>query len=160
MSGRWSETDFRIRIHALLPEAVPVASGNGESAPAEKGAYALLIHLAGAVPFARRGTSQLIAPGHYLYAGSANGPGGIRARLRHHLRRDKHPHWHIDQLTIAAARIEALALPGSSECDIIARLGAIPELVPPVAGFGSSDCRVCAAHLLRWVGQRQALPPR
>ena len=141
---------FLRHIRALLPEATLVESGDGEAAPEEKGAYALLIALDAPAAFARRGATQLIAPGWYVYAGSANGPGGIRARLRHHLRAEKRPHWHVDQLTNTAARVAALALPGGSECAIIARLGAEPALTPPVPGFGSSDCRACVSHLLRW----------
>lgn len=152
MSGEIDDTAFRRHVLALLPEATLVAPGDGEAAPAEKGAYALLIQLDVAVPFAQRGGTRLIAPGCYVYAGSANGPGGIRARLRHHLRADKRPHWHVDQLTNAAARVEALALPGGAECAIVARLAEAPGLAPPLAGFGSSDCRVCVSHLLRWVG--------
>ena len=44
----------------------------------------------------------MLAPGCYVYAGSARGPGGIRARVRRHLRPDKTPHWHIDQVTAYA----------------------------------------------------------
>jgi Uri superfamily endonuclease len=153
MSGKTDDAAFRARIQALLPEATLVEAGSGETASAAKGAYALLIHLDVAVPFARRGTTQLIAPGCYVYAGSANGQGGIRARLRHHLRREKRPHWHVDHLTNAAQRVEALTLPGGSECAIVARLGEALGPKTPVAGFGSSDCRVCASHLLRWAEQ-------
>ncbi len=38
------------------------------------------------------------ANGHYCYVGSAFGPGGLRARLRHHARPAARPHWHIDYL--------------------------------------------------------------
>ena len=36
--------------------------------------------------------------GNYLYIGSAFGPGGIKARLRHHLFSTAAPRWHIDYL--------------------------------------------------------------
>jgi Uri superfamily endonuclease len=146
------DTAFREHIHALLPEAMLVPPGNGEAAPAGKGAYALLIRLDTPVPFARGGGTAVIAPGWYVYAGSANGPGGIRARLGHHLRGHKRPHWHVDHLTNAAAWVEALALPGGSECAIVARLVEAAALTLPLAGFGSSDCRACVSHLLRWAG--------
>jgi Uri superfamily endonuclease len=144
-----ASTAFRQHIQALLPGAMLVPPGDGEAAPVGKGAYALLIRLDAPVSFARGGGTVVIAPGWYVYAGSANGPGGIRARLRHHLRGQKRPHWHVDHLTNAAAWVEALALPGGSECAIVARLDAA-GLTLPLAGFGSSDCRACIAHLLRW----------
>jgi len=34
--------------------------------------------------------------GVYLYVGSAFGPGGVRARVNHHLHASSRPHWHID----------------------------------------------------------------
>lgn len=39
-------------------------------------------------------------PGLYVYVGSARGPGGLRARIARHLRKDKKLRWHIDYLTI------------------------------------------------------------
>lgn len=38
------------------------------------------------------------AAGWYVYVGSAFGTGGLRARLRHHLRISGRPRWHIDYL--------------------------------------------------------------
>ena len=40
----------------------------------------------------------LIQPGYYVYAGSAFGPGGLKARIAHHMRISQRPHWHIDYL--------------------------------------------------------------
>lgn len=156
MTGTTTNRPFLAAVRALLPEAGLVAAGDGESAPDAKGAYALLIRLSEPVPFTLHGCLHRIEPGCYIYAGSARGPGGIRARLRHHLRHEKRLHWHIDHLTIAAARIDALTLPGGSECAIVARLTgaqltAAPAFHPPVPGFGSSDCHACASHLLRWL---------
>jgi Uri superfamily endonuclease len=39
-----------------------------------------------------------LAPGWYLYVGSAFGPGGLRARIGHHTKRSARPHWHIDYI--------------------------------------------------------------
>jgi Uri superfamily endonuclease len=36
--------------------------------------------------------------GHYVYAGSAFGPGGVHARVSRHCRNGKNKHWHIDYL--------------------------------------------------------------
>lgn len=92
-----------------------------------------------------------LAPGWYVYAGSACGPGGIRARLARHFRPDKRAHWHIDQLTGSTrVRVWASVLPDLHECDLVANLEATGNFHAACAGFGSSDCRQCAAHLLRW----------
>ena len=45
-----------------------------------------------------------------------------------------------------------LAFPGGHECGLIERGRALPGASVPIPGFGSSDCRSCAAHLL-------AVPP-
>ncbi|MAE60377.1 MAG: hypothetical protein CMJ49_03370, partial [Planctomycetaceae bacterium] len=39
-----------------------------------------------------------IEVGHYVYVGSALGPGGVGARIAHHLGACVRPHWHIDYL--------------------------------------------------------------
>lgn len=90
----------------------------------------------------------MLGPGIYVYCGSAFGPGGIRARVERHLRTDKKPHWHIDRLSARATCIDVKTYPVGRECDLVAAL--ISErAVAPVPGFGSSDCRNCAAHLVR-----------
>lgn len=115
--------------------------------PNDAGAYVLLIDLA--APFAGRfaGRDFTLPPGRYAYCGSAKGPGGIAARVARHFRRDKKPHWHVDQLTIAARSTSALTFPTGSECALAARLVEAGASTP-LPGFGSSDCRICTAHLL------------
>jgi len=118
--------------------------------PAAPGAHVLLIRLDR--PLARtigRLGPVCLAAGLYGYCGSARGPGGIRARVRRHLRREKAIRWHVDHLTGAAAGIRAIAKPGGDECALARRLLALDRVAVPVAGFGSSDCRSCPAHLLR-----------
>ncbi len=95
--------------------------------------------------------AKVLAPGWYLYAGSAWGGGGIPARLERHFRREKKPHWHIDRLTLQAADMSALAVPGGGECDLVAKLLSSRRFKIAVAGFGSSDCRRCESHLLEAV---------
>ncbi|MGD9280552.1 MAG: DUF123 domain-containing protein, partial [Desulfobacterales bacterium] len=87
-------------------------------------------------------------PGFYVYVGSAFGPGGLKARIAHHMKISKTPHWHMDYLrpvltlkeiwfTYDSCRREhqwAGVLAGS-------RSGTIP-----FSGFGASDCR-CNSHL-------------
>lgn len=116
-----------------------------EGLPREPGAYALLLTLA----VATRAPPSLggeLAAGRTLYLGSALGPGGIRGRCRGHLGNRRRRHWHVDWLT-AAGEVRALAVAGTGECDLVAALLAAGASVP-VAGFGSSDCRRCPAHLL------------
>lgn len=113
------------------------------------GAYGLLIRL----PRRFRGPVGTLGVvtlhrGRYLYLGSAYGPGGLAARLRRHLRADKRLHWHVDHLTVAGRIERVFVLPGGRECDLVERALGLPAIHVPVAGFGSSDCRRCSAHLL------------
>lgn len=135
-------------VRRLLPDGEPVASGLADAATSAPGAYALLIGMAVPLRFDRGQVSGHSPPGWYVYAGSARGPGGIRARIARHFRSTRKPHWHVDELTCAAWHVEALAIPGGSECAIVARLAGSGCFVPALAGFGSSDCRCCDAHLL------------
>lgn len=94
----------------------------------------------------------MLKPGWYVYSGSANGPGGIRARVGRHMRRAKRQHWHIDGLTGFADKRSALVLPGGSECALVHAMEATGRFAHPAPGFGSTDCRACASHLLEWLG--------
>lgn len=114
------------------------------------GAYALALRLDRPTPFRRPGLAHVFRPGWYVYAGSAYGPGGVRARLARHLRPEKSARWHVDQLTAPAAAIHALGFAGGAECAIVAGLDARADFAPPLGGFGASDCRICTAHLLAW----------
>ena len=116
--------------------------------PARAGGYILVIDLAEPVAVTiGRGKPQALAPGRYLYCGSAKGPGGLRARVARHLRRGKPVRWHVDHLTERGAVIGAWVFPGREECALAAKLSHLPA---PVPGFGSSDCRRCASHLFAW----------
>ncbi|PWB88845.1 histidine--tRNA ligase, partial [Methylocystis sp. MitZ-2018] len=77
----------------------------------------------------------------------ARGPGGLRARLARHMRKDKRAHWHVDQLALAGEIVGAFILEGGDECALNAALDGFPI---PLPGFGSSDCRRCEAHLRLW----------
>ncbi len=116
---------------------------------AAPGAYLILLRLDTPLPLdiATLGPATL-TPGCYVYAGSARGPGGLRARVARHLRRDKLRHWHIDHLSEAASEMRAFAVPGGRECALIDALLATKRYTAPVPGFGSSDCRTCTSHLL------------
>jgi Uri superfamily endonuclease len=120
----------------------------GADLPPVGGAYALVIEVRRPVRLVIRGNRFRLGPGEYLYCGSARGPGGIRARVERHMRRDKALHWHIDQLT-AVGRVRGVVVaPGGSECDLFERFAGLQRSRIPVPGFGASDCRRCPAHLM------------
>ena len=81
--------------------------------------------------------------GYYAYVGSAMG--GFRSRLKHHLRDNKKPHWHIDYLLKKASLISLILCETTdrSECAIAQALSRQFGSIP---GFGSSDCK-CPSHL-------------
>ena len=115
----------------------------------EKGSYLLTLRAKSFVSL-QVGSLALfgLEPKQYLYVGSALGPGGLRARLNHHLKTALKPHWHIDYLRqhaeierifycISSDRLEhiwATALSQTDYCNV------------PLRNFGSSDCN-CPAHL-------------
>ena len=86
-------------------------------------------------------------PGYYLYVGSAFGPGGIQARVRHHQRIASRPHWHIDYLRTIAGLVDAWCVYGCRcEHEWAHSLMQSDAAAVPLKGFGSSDCD-CTTHL-------------
>ncbi|EFO80347.1 hypothetical protein OSCT_1806 [Oscillochloris trichoides DG-6] len=115
------------------------------------GSYILLLHLMATLTDLQLGRlgRYTFAPGYYLYVGSAFGPGGLSARLRHHERRDKpRLHWHIDYLRAHTdlLAIWAVTSPQRLECHWCAACRQHPRLSIPVLGFGASDTS-CRSHL-------------
>nr|WP_321456366.1 GIY-YIG nuclease family protein [uncultured Cohaesibacter sp.] len=90
----------------------------------------------------------ILPPGLYCYAGSAHGPGGLRARLARHLAKEKSIRWHVDQLTIRASSLRVWAWLNGTECDLASHLEDQDGFTIPLPGFGSSDCTECTSHLL------------
>ncbi len=117
------------------------------SAPAAPGAYALWLRLTSPLDVRIGNIPASLPAGDYLYCGSANGPGGLRARLARHMRKNKRAHWHVDQLTLAGQILGAFILESGDECALNAAVDGLPV---PLQGFGSSDCSRCAAHLRFW----------
>ena len=118
--------------------------------PKVAGAYVLVIELTADLTLQnKRFTGITLARGTYLYCGSANGPGGIAARVKRHCKRNKKPHWHVDELTSNGTGrvVSVLVVPGGDECELRAELQD-QSLPVPVPGFGSSDCTKCASHLI------------
>lgn len=121
---------------------------SSDDIPAVAGAYVLAVDLTAPVALHIRATPPVhLPPGRYLYCGSAKGRGGLRARVAHHMRCGKSIHWHIDRLTEAGTVLGVWTFPGGDECDLVTALSHLPAAVE---GFGSTDCRRCATHLLRW----------
>jgi len=120
-----------------------------DTIPGTPGAYILQIALDRPLHFETVRMHGTLSAGTYAYAGSACGPGGLRARIARHLRDEKPIHWHIDRLT-AVGRVTAIAHGETAcECDLAEALARLGGATVPIAGFGSSDCRRCRAHLIR-----------
>jgi Uri superfamily endonuclease len=127
-----------------------VNPGQAVALPAVPGSYLLLLDLAAPtrLTVGRLGTFDFPA-GRYAYAGSARGPGGLRARVVRHVRAEKRLHWHVDYLAACAPVVEVWYVESGErlECVWAVRLSALPGAGLPVEGFGSSDCG-CRAHLI------------
>lgn len=133
-----------------------------ETWPAAPGAYGLLLRLPRARELPLRSLNNpRLAPGAYLYFGSAWGPGGLRARLARHARKTTKHHWHIDHLSAHLA--DVIALPGARECDLLQAMLALDGVSVPIKRFGATDCARCPAHLVKldakptWEEARAAL---
>jgi len=124
-------------------------SASSSIPPLQKGTYILILYLNNArkIQVGKLGKFNL-KKGYYGYVGSAFGPGGLTARLKHHLKTTDNPHWHIDYLRKEAELREIWV----SECESRLEhlwsdmLRDMEGVFIPVPGFGSSDCR-CEAHL-------------
>lgn len=115
----------------------------------EPGTYTLVLRAVASqtIQIGRLGVLQ-VQPGYYVYVGSAFGPGGLGARLGHHLKPVRRLHWHIDYLRQAAEIQEvwytADSTPREHEWAMLFRQ--MPGVCVPMQGFGASDC-TCVAHL-------------
>ena len=116
---------------------------------ARPGTYALVLSSRSTdlIQIGRLGALQLQS-GFYVYVGSALGPGGVRARLAHHLKPSRRPHWHIDYLRAHTSVAEIwYHLDTQRLEDVWAEHISLAEGASvPLAGFGSTDCR-CGSHL-------------
>lgn len=138
--------------------ATRIIQGNTQplSWPETAGTYLLIFRVESPISFtAGRLGAYTLSPGTYLYIGSAQGPGGLAARIGRHLRAEKRQHWHVDALTasLPVAAVGVTAGPERLECAWVRHLLAGGARAP-IPGFGSSDCRAgCPAHLLRLPGE-------
>jgi Uri superfamily endonuclease len=90
-----------------------------------------------------------LKPGFYVYIGSAFGPGGLKARIKHHFSYSTRPHWHLDYLRPALSVCEIWYTYDQTrrEHQWAAIHSQTRGSILPLPGFGSSDCR-CLSHLL------------
>lgn len=120
-----------------------------------KGTYAFVFSCAVRIEarIGALGTLRL-APGWYIYTGSAFGRGGLRARLNHHLTSTAAPHWHLDYLRPFLTPRQAwyTATPPPCEHAWAAACLALPGAEIPLPRFGASDC-ACPAHLFAYPQQ-------
>jgi Uri superfamily endonuclease len=134
----------------LAPVAPPLASPTSDVLPRAGGTYGigLLLSLPIQCTIGALGTWTFPA-GHYLYVGSAWGPGGLRARVGRHLRGGAVRRWHIDYLRAHADPVALWLTPGQRlECAWAEVLSENPDAVIVVPRFGASDCH-CPSHLFR-----------
>lgn len=95
-----------------------------------------------------------VRPGFYVYVGSAFGPGGLRARIVHHVSISQRPHWHINYLR-SCLQLKAVWFTYDAErqehrwADIF---GSLRGATIPMTGFGASDCG-CKSHLIAFSSQ-------
>ena len=116
----------------------------GMELPEANGTYVLVVFVPQMkrLKIGRLGTYDII-PGFYAYVGSAFGPGGLRARIDHHLESVAQPHWHIDYLLAVAEPVEvwyALA-DRKLERDLAELMERSSRFRMPIPRFGSSDYR-------------------
>lgn len=113
-----------------------------------RGTYALILTLQAPteLQIGCLGRIQFDSP-FYLYFGSAFGPGGLEARIKHHLQPARRVYWHIDYLRQVAEVLGAWYSSDRARLECIwARAASALRGVSPVPRFGSSDCH-CQSHL-------------
>ena len=134
------------RLTEKLSKYFPSSSG-----PAT-GTYALVLLLARSrmIKIGKLG-SFIFPSGHYAYIGSAFGSGGLYARIKRHMRKEKRFHWHIDYLRQHAVIEEIWICREKTKSEhawarfLENHIGT--EL--PIHGFGCSDC-TCTTHLFHF----------
>ena len=91
------------------------------------------------------------APGYYGYVGSAFGPGGLHARLRHHLTISERCHWHLDYIRPSMQFLTLWITQDEEprEHEWAATLMDWPGADVPVKNLGATDC-TCPGHFFRF----------
>lgn len=95
-----------------------------------------------------------VRPGFHVYVGSAFGPGGLKARIAHHMKISARPHWHIDYLRSILLLNEAwyTYVAERAEHQWADTFSSLKGATIPMTGFGASDCS-CISHLFAFTTQ-------
>ena len=90
-----------------------------------------------------------VSAGHWIYVGSAFGPGGLRSRLAHHLKPSHRPHWHLDYIKTGLQPMVVWATTDTvkREHAWATAFSGLNGATRPIAGFGATDCD-CLSHLI------------
>ena len=116
----------------------------------QPGTYALIYHCPASfrTVVGKRGPIE-VAKGYWIYVGSAFGPGGLKARLRHHLKPAQRPHWHLDYIKADLNPLEIWATADDEKREHAwARIvSGLRGSTCPLTGFGATDC-TCPSHLI------------
>ncbi len=129
-----------------------------EALTSEPGLYALALWLEAETEITIGALGSHVFPkGHYVYVGSAWGPGGLAARVGRHLRvTHKRARWHIDYARAYAEPTHVWLAPHArGECAWAHRMLAWADAHIVVPRFGASDC-TCPTHLAHFT---PTLPP-
>jgi Uri superfamily endonuclease len=116
------------------------------------GSYVLIFHCPTTKVVSVGSLGELtLKPGYYAYVGSAFGPGGVAARIRHHRQHSQRPHWHLDYLRPSLQLLEIWFSHDSQrrEHQWAGELASLRGARQPFPGFGASDCG-CSTHWLRF----------
>ncbi len=121
--------------------------------PSCKGIYALIMKYNGPRKNLRVGSGivlELEQSMVYVYIGSAQGAGGIKARISRHLRKEKRLKWHIDYLTSLKETsilyiVYSCTRDSSAESRLVNTCSSILSGGPN--GFGASDDPKNRTHL-------------
>lgn len=119
-----------------------------DAIPSQTGTYLLVFYTNSneSISVGRLGRLELV-PGYYFYIGSAFGPGGLRARVRHHHDISARPHWHLDYIRPSLSLLDVWYSTDTIHFEHAwaDSLYYTMQMQVPLTGLGSSDCR-CESH--------------
>lgn len=119
--------------------------------PKNKGTYLLFFTLEQTLTCDVGKFAQVtLQPGIYAYVGSAFGSGGLKARLRHHLKINQRCHWHLDYLRPHMQFIQLWLTQDQQrrEHQWAGIMQAWRGISIPIEGLGASDCQ-CRGHFFQ-----------
>jgi len=118
----------------------------------KKGSYSLIVKVVRKINIKVGAIGNInLVRGIYVYNGSAFGSGGIRARIAHHLRKNKAIHWHIDYLTSnkSCKVMKVIACYGKKiETEVSLEMLRSSFFVC-IQNFGATDDKSIKSHLFR-----------